>query len=106
MDTVCRSFPVYMAEFRDRFQLAIAEHKWYMSEDAGRDVGYAAAVADFLEHHFDRFAGELRLSFCRTRCGSGGECRLGAFVQSIPSTSETLVIHQRKFRPPPLQAAG
>lgn len=29
----------------------IDKHKWYMSEKAGKDVGYERAVVDWLLHH-------------------------------------------------------
>lgn len=30
----------------------VARHKWLASERAGRDVGWRAAEADWLQHHF------------------------------------------------------
>ena len=42
-------------ELRDRLPPAevfseVLEHRWYMSESAGRDVGTTAATLDYLEH--------------------------------------------------------
>ena len=86
-----------MLEARKRLRLAVDEHKWHLSEKAGHDVGYDAAVADFLVRHFDRFAQDLRIEFCRIRCTASQGCTLAGFVGSIPSTCETMNVHARVF---------
>ena len=42
-------------DLRDRLQPAeifseVLEHRWYMSETAGRDVGIMAAARDYIKH--------------------------------------------------------
>ncbi len=65
----CVVYREYMEAQIARLRRAIDENKWYLSERAGRDVGLAAAKADFWERHGERWAREFRLAYC------GGECR-------------------------------
>ncbi len=44
------NFPLFYQEFlaeRDE----VLRHKWHMSENAGRDVGFDAALIDWVMHH-------------------------------------------------------
>jgi len=49
-------------------------HKWYLSEQNGRDVGWAAAEVNYLERHFGRFAREFRYKFCHDQCERADYC--------------------------------
>jgi hypothetical protein len=91
--TACPEFSRYMAEFRNRFRFALDQNKWYLSERAKRDVGIHAATEDFLNHHFDRFAEEVRARFCQEECGLHAACPLAAFTRSLPATAKTLERH-------------
>jgi hypothetical protein len=83
---------------------AVDENKWYMSERAGRDVGLAAAEADFVENHAWRVAGEFRRGFCTERCGDRQACPVPAMVDDLNrfwSQART-----RPDQPPALAAPG
>lgn len=62
---------------------AVDEHKWYMSEHAGYDVGYLAAVQDFMVHHLHRMAAEFRSRFCMELCPARLACELAALVPEL-----------------------
>ena len=89
----CRCFNEYMAEARARLVRAVEENKWYLSERAGHDVGYQAAVDDFLNRHFDRFARELRLSFCLVQCKASAECALARSIGGLRGLDAALDQH-------------
>lgn len=65
-------------------------HKWLMSERAGRDVGLAAAKADFLATHFDRVSREFRADHCTRCCEHRSECPVAPGIDHIPSLEERL----------------
>jgi hypothetical protein len=104
-DHNCPEFSRYMEEFRRRLRHALDENKWYLSERNGHDVGEKIATQDFLEHHFDSFAGELRASFCEHTCARQKNCPLALFVRSLPPTSKAMHIHASKFQKPPLSTS-
>jgi hypothetical protein len=89
----CPEFSRYMGEFRKRLHYALDENKWFLSERVGRDVGEQAATEDFLQHHFDRFAGEIRGRFCQHECGRHANCPLASFLRALPPTSKSLEAH-------------
>jgi len=47
---------------------AIREDKWYLSENAGHDVGDEAAKRDFVDNWLDVWAAEFRRDYCSGRC--------------------------------------
>jgi hypothetical protein len=96
-EQTCPEFSRYMEEFRRRLRHALDENKWFLSERSGHDVGESAATRDFLEHHFDRFAGEVRSSFCEHTCSRQKKCPLALFIGSLPATSKALTLHASKF---------
>jgi hypothetical protein len=96
-DHNCPEFSRYMEEFRKRLRHALDENKWFLSEQSGHDVGEKAATQDFLERHFDRFAGEVRASFCEHTCARQKNCPLAVFIRSLPPTSKAMSIHAAKF---------
>jgi len=87
-DPVIAAIP---ADLRSRLQPAevfseVLEHRWYMSEAAGRDVGTTAATRDYIKHVLPaapdplkggeptgppRIIGPVRRALCETGC----ECR-------------------------------
>jgi hypothetical protein len=85
---ICRHFREYMAEQERGLRKAIDEDKWYLSERAGRDVGFDAAEEDFCQYHLDRFARVFRIEFCRNRCPERDKCELALGVENLPSTAE------------------
>ncbi len=96
----CPEFSRYMAEFRKHLHQALAENKWFLSERVGRDVGENAATEDFLQHHFDRFAEEVRARFCQGECGRHANCPLALFIRALPPTAKTLEVHSgRTWKP-------
>jgi len=102
----CPEFNRYLEEFRRRFQQALEENKWYLSERTGRDVGEQTATQDFLQNHFDRFAEEVRARFCEHECARQKDCPLALFIRSLPPSAQTLVRHQEKTKSQPLKTAG
>lgn len=90
--SMCRNFHEYMREQERRLREAIDENKWYLSERAGYDVGYAAAEMDFAIHHLDRFAHEFRVEFCGTRCSARWECALARRAARLAGSRE---LHRR-----------
>lgn len=82
----CRCFNGYMAAQKRGLVNAIDEEKWYMSEQAGGDVGIDAAVSSFLEKHIDRFARSFRERFCREQCPDRERCDLVSRVEELPGT--------------------
>ncbi len=74
----CRNYREFMLAQRRRFDEALAENKWYLSERAGRDVGVAAAKRDFLERHFERVALQFRAWFCGEACRLRESCEVRA----------------------------
>jgi len=87
----CPFFSVYMHEQLRRLALAIDEHKWYMSERAGFDVGYDAAEKDFRRRYLDRFAREFRLDYCLGVCPGRHCCDLAQRVGRTPTSMPTPV---------------
>ena len=86
----CRHFDLYMAEQEGSLREAIDEDKWYLSEEAGYDVGYEVACENFMRHHLDRFAHEFRVRFCRNRCPSRTSCVLARRIESMPSSRQLI----------------
>ncbi len=80
----CRNFREFILAQRRRFDEALAENKWYLSERAGRDVGVAAAKRDFLEHHFERVALQFRAWFCGEECRLRETCEMAVKQKSQP----------------------
>lgn len=81
----CAHFKDYMTRQEDSLTRAIEEDKWYLSEQAGADVGMDTAVEDFVENHLDRFAHEFRVRYCRKVCGDRATCELARNVHEIAS---------------------
>lgn len=61
----------------------VEKHKYYRSEDAGRDIGEAAAWDDFAEHHLPRVAAEFREDYCTRRCEGRHACTVPARVVAL-----------------------
>lgn len=83
----CRAFTQFMAAQRVHIQGCLDEHKWYMSEAAGHDVGREAASRDFVERHLDRVAREFRAAFCFTACEQRNSCPVIRLLKT-PSAPE------------------
>jgi len=54
----------YLASERLQLCKAISEHKWYLSEQAGYDVGYQFAEQNFIENILPTFANDFRARYC------------------------------------------
>lgn len=67
---------------------AIDKEKWYLSEQAGHDVGFEVAADHFFGHHLDGFARQFRVNYCRIECPARERCRLAPYVDAMPSISE------------------
>jgi len=101
--STCPEFGHYLEAFRERFQKAVEENKWYLSEQRGQDVGEQAATRDFLQNHFDRFAEEVRAHFCEHECRRQKNCPLALFIRSLPPSALALNEHRARLAK---QAAG
>lgn len=86
-----------MEEFRNRLRHALDENKWFLSERVGHDVGEKHATEDFLKHHFDQFAEEIRAKFCEHQCALQKNCPLAVFTRSLPATAKALEKHAGKL---------
>jgi hypothetical protein len=78
--------PLWVHFAREQVELlrrCIDEHKWYLSQQAGYDVGRHVAEADFTRTHADRVAAEFRQEFCQRRCGRRDLCRRAARVGDL-----------------------
>ena len=105
-DHSCPEFSRYMEEFRQRLRHALDENKWFLSERSGRDVGEETATRDFLEHHFDKFAGEVRARFCEHTCSHQKNCPLALFIRALPPTSKALDLHAARVPKKKLEPAA
>lgn len=62
--------------------IEINEHKYYLSQQAGYDVGIGAAVQDWVETQASRFASDFSAhasdveKLCNSTCGNVINCRL------------------------------
>ena len=74
----CKDFNELMQWQRERMREAIDEDKWYLSEQAGNDVGSHAAATDFTQQHLPRCAVDWREVYCGTICKYRHSCELGA----------------------------
>ncbi|MBN2452583.1 MAG: hypothetical protein JXR77_19525 [Lentisphaeria bacterium] len=72
----CFSALAFSLAQREHLRRAIDEDKWYLSEAAGRDVGWQVALEHFSQYHLHRVAAEFRLTFCTHECPSRGNCDL------------------------------
>lgn len=57
MSTSRKSNPDFYAKFLAERE-SILEHKWYLSEQLGRDVGFERALADWIAKHRARWLEE------------------------------------------------
>jgi hypothetical protein len=57
-------------------QKCIEEHKWFLSEKAGHDVGWVEAEENFLDTYFMGFAAGFRASYCGSVCSLRHECEM------------------------------
>lgn len=73
----CRCFAAFMRAQKDELRKEIDLDKWFLSEKAGRDVGWTAAERDYLERHFSVFAKKFRKRYCGEKCEAKGECDMG-----------------------------
>ena len=69
----CLNLAEYLSSERLQLSRAISEHKWYLSERAGHDVGYQVAEQHFIEHVLPAVADNFRMKYCEncenpTRC--------------------------------------
>lgn len=92
----CVHFRQYMAEQERHLRAAIEEEKWYLSEQAGCDVGFEEAMTSFMQHHIDRFAHDFRVRFCRESCSERGQCPLAAGVDEMLSSRQLTRVHGRQ----------
>jgi hypothetical protein len=65
----------YLAAERVRIAEAIDEDKWYLSERAGRDVGYRIAELHFIDHFLCTFARGFRVDYCK-HCRNSAHCEV------------------------------
>jgi len=83
----CPFFDPFTNEQLRRLASAIDENKWYMSERAGSDVGYEAALEDFRRRHLDQFARQFRLEYCLGVCPGRDRCELASRVSRPPASA-------------------
>ena len=57
-------------------QKSIEEDKWYLSEQAGHDVGWQAAEEHFIKTYLNGFAAGFRASYCGFVCYHRHNCLL------------------------------
>ncbi len=80
---VCREFPTFAREQLTHLRGCIDEHKWYLSERAGHDVGLARAEADFMDVHVERVAKEFRQKFCGECCALREQCSVTDIIDEL-----------------------
>ena len=73
----CICFVAYIREQKEALRKEIDLDKWYLSEKAGRDVGWTAAERDYLEKHFLIFAKKFRKQYCGEKCEAKSGCEIG-----------------------------
>ena len=71
----CHHLADYLASERHRLFQAISENKWYLSEQAGHDVGYLATELHFIDHFLPAFACAFRIEYCQS-CQQAMQCGL------------------------------
>lgn len=84
----CKSFHDFMQAQQSFLKKAIDENKWYLSEQAGRDVGLAPALDHFWQNHLDRVAHDFRMQYCQAECAERGSCDLGRRAGRLKSSRE------------------
>lgn len=73
LQAACRNHDFFTIQSRV-IERSIAEHKWYLSEKAGKDVGWEAASQSFFNTYFAGFAAGFRVSYCTLVCPNRQEC--------------------------------
>jgi hypothetical protein len=80
---VCTHWHAYSRDQFPHIRRCIDENKWYLSEVAGRDVGYEVAEAHFVDNHLNRVAAEFRRDYCVTRCAGRDHCTMASLVDDL-----------------------
>lgn len=83
----CEGFAALMEWQAVRMEEAITEDKWFLSEQAGHDVGKKTAGTHFEAKHLTRCATSWRVLYCGTLCEHRETCLLGRkLVSAIMDT--------------------
>ena len=59
------------------YQHALEQHKYYMSQKVGHDVGWDVATADFNTNYMMGFAVGFRIAYCGLVCPRRCLCAIG-----------------------------
>jgi hypothetical protein len=81
MLTACRN-PDFIAQQAELVRKCIMEHKWYLSEKAGHDVGWTYAEHHFVRTYLPGFAVGFRATFCGLVCFRRAICPLNHRYQA------------------------
>jgi hypothetical protein len=81
MPPVCRH-PAFFVQQAELVRQCIAEHKWYLSEKAGHDVGWQYAEQHFLRNYLHGFAIGFRATFCGLVCMEKTICPISQHYQA------------------------
>jgi hypothetical protein len=85
---VCTQFRALMKYQHRWLESAIDENKWYLSEDAGADVGPEKATDDFCQRHLDRVADQYRREYCTNLCNDRHVCALAPKVHELEGSRQ------------------
>lgn len=88
MKPACICFGQYLAAHREWLLKAIEENKWYLSEQAGRDVGWDIARQHFYENYLDEVSSAFRRQYCAAACRQQGGCSSREAATALPSLAE------------------
>jgi hypothetical protein len=76
MVAICHNKDFFLKQ-ADVIRRCIEEDKWYLSEKAGRDVGWEAAYDHFMKTFVAGFAAGFRACYCGMICPMRQQCCTG-----------------------------
>jgi hypothetical protein len=74
--------PDFFVQQAELVRKCIAEHKWYLSEKAGHDVGWSYAEQHFARTYLQGFAIGFRAAFCGLVCFQRAICKLSHYFEA------------------------
>lgn len=76
----CTHTEEFLGLEREALKKAIDEHKWYLSEQAGYDIGYQFAQADFIQKYISIWGEIFRKKYCTRQCLDRDVCQYRASI--------------------------
>ena len=74
MKTECTQLEKLLVEECIDLQKEIDKNKYYLSEKAGKDVGWKCAEKDFIEKFLNAWASGYKKCFCHLVCPDNNDC--------------------------------